>query len=153
MLHNISTNEISLILPKLHKIRKEKRGIISSLISGFIGLTHEGISIFLHNRRHKALHKAVKAMETKVNIQCNGLIHLEDSMVMYGVYNTETLEKLVNTVHQMHNTTTPNERLFTGELSMAFTWYVNNNGVNHYAINLLLYLRTLKEKYVNMYKG
>ena len=27
-------------------------------------------------------------------------------MVMYGVYNAETLEKLINTVHQMHNITT-----------------------------------------------
>ena len=48
----------------------------------------------------------------------------------------------------MHNTITPNERLFTGELSTAFTWYVNKNGVNYYAINLVLYLRTLTEKYV-----
>ena len=38
-------------------------------------------------------------------------------MVMYGVYNAETLEKVINNMHQMHNTTTPNERLFAGELS------------------------------------
>ena len=71
---------------------------------------------------------------------------------MYGVYKAKTLEKLNNTKHQMHNTTTPNERLFTGELSTAFIWYVNKNGVNHYAINSLLYLRTLREKYLKMYK-
>ena len=64
-------------------------------------------------------------MEAKVNIQCNKLIHLEDSVVMYGVYNSETLEKLINTAHQMHNTMTPNERLFAGDLSTAFTWYIN----------------------------
>ena len=90
---NILTNDISLILLKCPKIRKEKRGIITSLLSGFIGLAYEDISSFLHNRKHKALHTAVKAMETKVNIQHNKLIHLEDSMVMYGVYNAETLEK------------------------------------------------------------
>ena len=86
-------NEIDLILPQFPTVRKDKRGIITSLISGFIGLTYVGISSFLHYRRHKSLHKAVKAMETKVNIQHNRLIHLEDSMVMYGVYNAETLEK------------------------------------------------------------
>ena len=32
-------------------------------------------------------------METKAIIQCNKLMHLEDSMIMYGVYNAETLEK------------------------------------------------------------
>ena len=84
-------------------------------------------------------------METKVVIQHNNLIHLEYSMVMYGVYNAEVFEKLVKTVHQMHYTTTLNE-----QLSTAFAWYVNKYGVHHYAINSFLYLRTLREKYVKM---
>ena len=95
----------------------------------------------------------MKAIEIKVNIQCDKLIHLENSVVMYGVYNAATLEKLINTVHQMHNRTTSNERLFAGELSTAYTWYVNKNGVHHYAINLFLYLRTLRKKYIKMYNA
>ena len=95
------------------------------IISGFIGLAYEGISSFLHHRRHKALHRAVKVMKNKVDIQCNKLMHLEDTMVMYGIYNAETLEMLVNTVHIMHNSTTPNEGLFAGDLSTAFRWYLN----------------------------
>ena len=138
--HNILNNEIDLILPQFSTVRKEKRGIVTSLISGFVGLAYKGISSFLHNRGHKALHKAVKAMETKANIQCNKLMYLEDSMVMYKVYNAETLEKLITTVHQMHNSTTPNERLFTGDLNTTFVWYVNKQGVQHYDINSLLYL-------------
>ena len=131
--------------PQFPKVGKEKRGIITSLISSFTDLAYKGISSFLHNRRHKALHKAVKTMETKVNIQNNRIIYLEDSMVMNTVYNMETLENLSNTVHHMHNTTTPNEKLFTDELHTAFAWYVNKQGVNHYAINSLLYLHMLKE--------
>ena len=49
---------------------------------------------YLHNKRQKALHKAVVAMENKVNLQCNKIIHLEDPMVMYGIYNAETLRKV-----------------------------------------------------------
>ena len=48
-------------------------------------------------------------MENKVNLQHNKIIHLENSMVMYGFYNLKTLVKLIDTVHKMHNTTTPNE--------------------------------------------
>ena len=44
-------NEISLILPNFSKDRKEKRGIITSLVTGFIGLAYEGISSYLHNKR------------------------------------------------------------------------------------------------------
>ena len=47
--------------------------------------------------------------------------------------------KFINTVHQMHNITTPNERLFVGELKTAFMWYVNKHGAQDYAINVLLY--------------
>ena len=50
------------VLPKFPEDRKGKRGIFATLISGFIGLSYDGISSFLHNRRHKALHKAVKAI-------------------------------------------------------------------------------------------
>ena len=52
----------------------------------------------------------------------------------------------------MYNTTTQNEKLFAGELSTAYTWYINKNGVQHYAINSLFYLRTLGEKYVKIYE-
>ena len=116
--HNILENEIGLILPKYIE-RKEKRGIITLLISDLIGLAYECISGFLHHKKHKALCKAVKAIENKANIQHNKLMHLEDTMIMYGVYNAETLEKLVNTVHIMHNNITPNEKLFLGDFSSA----------------------------------
>ena len=93
--HHILKNEVDLIFLQFPTNRKQKRGVFTSLITGFIGLSYEDISSFLHNRSHKALHKAVKAMETKINIQCNKLIHLEDSMIMYGVCSAETLEKLM----------------------------------------------------------
>ena len=136
--HHILKNEIDLIFPQFPTNRIEKRGIISSLNSGFIGLAYEGISSFLHHRRHKALHKAVKAMETKTDIQCNKIMHLEDSIVMYGIYNAETVEKLIDTAHYMHNNTTTNEKLFTGEQSTAYTWYVNKQGIQCYAINFTI---------------
>ena len=39
--------------------------------SKVIGLAYEGISSFLHHKRHKALHKAVAVMDKKTNMQCN----------------------------------------------------------------------------------
>ena len=62
MAHHILKNESDLILPQLPT--KQKHGIIITLVSNFIGLAYEGISSFLHNRRHKALHKEVKPMDS-----------------------------------------------------------------------------------------
>ena len=75
-------------------------------------MAYEGISTFLHNNRQKALHKAVHAMENKVDKQCNKTFHLGKSMGMYGIYNSDTLEDLIDTVHKLHNKSTWNERLF-----------------------------------------
>ena len=77
---------------------------MTTLVSSFIGLAYEGISSFLHNKRHKALHKAVKHMDSKTAIQHNKLIQLENSMVMYGIYNAETLEQTHkhSTLHSQH---------------------------------------------------
>ena len=84
--HNILEKEINLLLPQMPRV--QKCGIITTLISSFKGLAYRGISSFLQNKRNTALHKAINAMDNKVDIHCNKLMHLE----MYGVYNAETLK-------------------------------------------------------------
>ena len=76
--YEIITNELALILPTIERQERQKRGMFTSLITGFISLAYERISSFLHYKRQKALHKAVKAMENNVDIQHNQLFHLED---------------------------------------------------------------------------
>ena len=73
--HNILTNDISLILLDFPKSRVEKRSIIASLIIGFISLAYEGISSYLYSKRQKALHKAFIALENKVHLQQNKTFH------------------------------------------------------------------------------
>ena len=51
-------------------------------------------------------------MHSETTIQHDKLMQLENSIVMYGVYNTETSEKIINTVHQIHSTTSSHTRLF-----------------------------------------
>ena len=93
-------------------------------------------------------------MDSKTTIQHNKSIQLENSMLMYGVYNAETLGKLINTVHQIHNTTSSCERLFAGQQSSLTprSLYANTLGLQHYSINSLLYLRTVQEKYIALYR-
>ena len=81
-------------------------------------------------------------------------MHLENSMLMYSVYNAETLEKLIKTVHNIHNTTTLQERLFAGQHSPSVfeTLYAHSLGLQHYSINSLLYLRTIQDKYISLYR-
>ena len=96
----ILEKEIKLLLPQVE--RKQKHGIITTLVSSFIGLEYEEISSFLHHKQNNTLHKTVNAMNDKANIQHNKLMKSENSMLMYSVYNAETLEKLINTVHDLN---------------------------------------------------
>ena len=83
----------------------------NTVILSFIGLAYEGISSFLQHKRNNALHKPVNAMNHKANIQHNKLMKLDDTMLMYGIYNAEILEKLFKTVCKIHNTTFLHEKL------------------------------------------
>ena len=69
-------------------------------------------------------------------------------------YNAKTLEKLINTVHDIHNTTSSHERLFAGEHSPSIFWtlYAHSLGLQHYFKNSLLYLRIIQDKYVTLYR-
>ena len=73
---------------------------------------------------------------------------------MYGIYNAETLEKLINTVHDIHNVTSSHERLFVGEHNPALfrLFYMNALGVQQYTFNSLLFLRIVQDKYISLYK-
>ena len=87
-------------------------------------------------------------MEKKTDLQCKKIHHLEDTMIMYGIYNSDTLTELIETIHRMHNTTSWRERTFAGKLNQWLELYLHQDGVHHYVINSILF----REKYVKMYE-
>ena len=89
--------------------------MLGSLALGVIGLAFEGISSFLHHKRHKALAKAINIMKEKADLQHNRVYHLEDTMIMYSKYNPDMLMDLINTVHHKQNLTSWKEKMFVGK--------------------------------------
>ena len=82
-------------------------------------------------------------MSIMMNAQRNKLMHLENLLIMYGVYNAETLSKLVKTVQVLHSQQTLVEQLFAGQQVVAYQIYSKMQdacGVQHYVTNSLLYL-------------
>ena len=73
-------------------------------------------------------------------------------MITYGVYNSDTLTALIRTVHNMQNTTTWKERTFAGKLNQNYQAYLNEEGTHNFVINSILFLTTMREKYVKMYE-
>ena len=94
------------------------------------------------------------AMNSEVKFQCNKLLKLDNTMLMYRIYNGKMLEKLINTVQELHNVTSSHERLFAGEHnpSLFRILYTNALGVQQYTFNSLLFLRIVQDKYISLYK-
>ena len=93
-------------------------------------------------------------MSITTDAQRNKLIHLENSLIMYEVYNAETLSKLVKTVQVLHSHQLLVEQLFAGQQVWAYQIYSkmqDAHRVQRYVTNSLLYLQTIKEKYIAVY--
>ena len=91
--------------------------ILSTVATKVIGLAFESISSFLHHKRCKALQKAINALNSRTNIDYNRVYHLEETMRMYGKYNSDTLMASIDMVHQMQNVTMWKEKIFVSEMN------------------------------------
>ena len=69
---------------------------------------------------------------------------------MYGAYNSDTLRGLIDTVHRMHNHSIWQEKMFIGKIHEWVGIYLHQE--HNYAINSVLLLTTIREKYVKMYE-
>ena len=78
---------------------------------------------------------------------------LDNTMLMYGIYTAETLEKLINTVQEIHNVTS-HEKLFEGEHNPTIFRLLCTDalGIQQYAFNSLLFLRVIQDKYISLYR-
>ena len=110
--------------------------------------------VFVQKKCNNALQKAMIAMNDEAEFQCNKLLKLDNTMLMYGIYNAKMLEKLINTVQELHNVTSSHEKLFAGEHNPALfrILYMNAIGIQQYAFNSLLFLRIVQDKYISLYK-
>ena len=99
------------------------------------------------------MQKAVNILNSRTGIDHNRVYHLEDTMIMYRKYNSDTLMELINMVHQMWNVTTWKEKIFVSEMN---DWLKCNlesicNEFD-YSMDAVLFLTTIKEKYIRMYE-
>ena len=154
MAYELLQNKTGLILPNL-KNRKKRflNTILGTIATKVVNLAFEGISSFLHQKWYEALQKAVNVLHSRKGIDHNSVYHLEDTMIMYGKYNSDTLMELINMVHQMQNVTTWKEQIFVSEMNNWLKYKLGNiHSEFDYSMDAVLFLTTIKEKYVRMYE-
>ena len=80
-------------------------------------------------------------------------MQLENAMLMYGVHNAETLEKLIllyisYTIPHPHMKGCLQDNIVLQQLEH----YAHSLGLHHYSTNSLLYLRTIQDIYITLYR-
>ena len=152
--YELLQNEIGLILPNLNNRKKRfLTTILGTIATKEVNLAFEDISSFLHHMQHKTIQKAVKVLKYREGIEHNRVYHLEDTMIMYGKYNSDTLMELVNMVHQMQNVTTWKEQIFVSKMNNWLKHKLENiHSEFDYSMDAVLFLTSIKEKYVGIYE-
>ena len=76
--YNLLQNEIGLILSNFNNRKKRfLTTFLGTVATKVIDLAFEGISSFLHHKRHKALQKAVNALNSRTNTDHNKVYHFD----------------------------------------------------------------------------
>ena len=92
-------------------------------------------------------------MQEKVNLQHNRVYQLEDTMIMYGKYNSDTLMDLINSVHHIQNLTSWKEKMFVGKMT---DWVkkelAKSKDEYAYSVDTILFLTTVRENMLKCMK-
>ena len=59
----------------------------------------------------------MNVMKENADLQHNRVYHLEDTMIMYGKYKSDTLMDLIDIVHHVQNLTSWKEQMFVGKMT------------------------------------
>ena len=120
-----------------------------SAVTGLITLAVESLGSYLRNKQEKRINEAVLAMREDNTVVQNTLQQYSNDFLMYGRYNVETLEKVIQTVNSLHQRQTQLEEVFAKTQSGRVDEVIDAISFN---FDLHLYMKLVEEEHVNQYQ-
>ena len=164
-LHGLLENDLYSVLPQLRRGSqagcqqtgyspkgRSRRGLgnlVISAVTGLITLAVESLGSYLHNKQEKWINNAVLAMREDNTAVQNTLQQFSNDFLMYGRYNVETLEKVIQTVNSLHHRQTQLEEVFAKTQSGRVDEIIDAISFN---FDLHLYMKLVEEEHVNQYQ-
>ena len=127
------------------------RGLGTLLVSAatsLITLAVKSLGSYLRSKQEKRINDAVVAMREDNTAVQNMLQQYSNDFLMYGRYNVETLEKVIQTVNSLHARQTQLEEVFVKTQSGCIDEVIDAISFN---FDLHLYMKLVKEEHVNQY--
>ena len=150
---NDKPNEPPSALPDEEKeLNRERRGIgaiFSSVLPGLITLAVESLTSWIKGKQQNRIHQAVDKMRKTESDVKNTLTQYQEDFLMYGKYNVESLNKVIDTLNLLHDKQTELEKLVTTKM---FTEVESIGDALDYSVELQLFLAMAQEEHVTKYK-
>ena len=133
-----------------------KRSVAAAVLP-FLGklaiLAVEGLSSYLQKKRNKAMAQGLEALVTTNDQRVmNKLYQFRNEFLMYGQYNVENLEAVVQTVNALGNRTTRLERAMSGQEHWPSLDLTGASGPSMFASEMQLITDLLRERHNSVYE-
>ena len=154
-LHGLLENDLYSVLPQLRRgsqVTHPRRGfgtLVISAVTGLITLAVESLGSYLRNKQEKWINDAVLAMREDNTAVQNMLQQYSNDFLMYGRYNVETLEKVIQTVNSLHHRQTQLEEVFAKTQSGHVDEIIDAISFN---FDLHLYMKLIEEEHISQYQ-
>ena len=106
--HELLCDDLYAALPELKltsgplRARRGLGALFLSAIPGLIILAVESIGSWIKGKQQKRVNEAVSAMRAESQVDRNKLRQYSNDFLMYGKYNIDTLQNVIDTVNAMH---------------------------------------------------
>ena len=133
-------------------LNRERRGIgaiFSSVLPGLITLAVESLTSWIKGKQQNRIHQAVDKMRKTESDVKNTLTQYQEDFLMYGKYNVESSNKVIDTLNLLHDRQTELEKLVT---TKVFTEVESIGDALDYSVELQLFLAMAQEEHVTKYK-
>ena len=147
-------DEIYEAIPDLESAGRVKRfsGLIPA-IAGLVTLAVESLSGYLQHKRNQAMANAMSAFQKSNEGTLNQLNRYKSDLLLYGQFNVNCTEKIIETLNDMYTRQTFVEEIVS---NLTADWprrYLSREaGVSLYASHLAIYLSTVNEKFVKLHQ-
>ena len=155
-LHDLLEEDLHAALPELkpHVVMRSRHmskrgfGVFLSAMPGLITLAVERISTYLKSCQDKCISDAVNGMRQDDAMTRNKLQQYFNDFLMYGRFNVETLDKVVDTVNSIHKCQTELESVFE---TTQFGMVSDVLEAVSFRFDLKIYMSITEEEDVNQY--
>ena len=149
--HELLCDDLYSALPELKLTSgplRKRRGIgtlILLAIPGLITLAVESVSSWIKGKQQKRVDEAVSAMRAESQVDRNKLRQYSNDFLMYGKYNVNMLQNVIDTVNAMHRRQTELEKQASGRAFGDTDTLVESM---KFGFNLQMYMKVSDDEHV-----